>query len=69
MDEDLDAETATYSIAALGAINWGLQETADMNLVTEVLGSGNAGLAYIVIGIAGVVFLTERFHVTEFFDE
>ncbi len=69
MDTELNAETATYIVANIGALNWGLTETADINLVTELLGTGNAGIVYIAIGIAGLVALTERFEFTEIFAE
>ena len=59
MDE-LDLQLIVRVIAEVGALNWGLQEVADVNLVTELLGSGNAGIAYIVIGAAGALALAGK---------
>ena len=68
MDTDLNAANITYGVSALGAANWGAQEVLDFNLVTEVMGS-SPGIAYMVIGAAGVVSLTELLGVTDFFDQ
>lgn len=65
---ELDAQLAVLILAHIGAVNWGLQETADINLATELLGTGNAGIAYVAIGLAGLVALTELFEVTDFFE-
>jgi|GEM_PF-6374543 len=66
---ELDAQSVTWLIAHIGAVNWGLQETADINLAVELLGTGNVGIAYMVIGIAGVLSLTEWFDITDFFGQ
>jgi uncharacterized membrane protein YuzA (DUF378 family) len=68
MEENLNAANVTYGVSALGATTWGTQEVLDFNLVTELLGS-SPGIAYMVIGAAGVVSLTEMFDVTDFFDK
>lgn len=41
--------------AGIGAINWGLVETAETNLLTDVLSlsAGQAGIAYLAIAAAG----------------
>ena len=69
VDADIDGELIANTGAAVGAINWGLMETADINIVTEAVGTGNAGIVYIALGAMGTVALTERFGITEFFEE
>lgn len=54
-------KVTVWLLAGLGALNWGLMEVADLNLVTELLGSGSAGLVYIVIGAAGALSLAGNF--------
>jgi len=67
-EPELNGQSVVWGIAHLGAVNWGLQETADINIVTELLGTSNAGIAYIIIGLAGIVALTEWFEITDFFE-
>ena len=57
---DTNIQSLTWIVAELGALNWGLMELFDTNLVTEALGSGNAGIAYILIGVAGAAALAEK---------
>jgi uncharacterized membrane protein YuzA (DUF378 family) len=49
----------SWLLAALAAINWGTVELFDTNLLTDTaaLPAETASIAYIVIGIAGVVNL------------
>ena len=68
MDIDLDAKAVTTAVAGIGSANWGLQEFADLNIVTELLGS-DPTIGYAALGLGGVVVLTEQFEVTEFFDK
>jgi uncharacterized membrane protein YuzA (DUF378 family) len=57
---DLDTQMVVWLLAEVGALNWGLREAFNINLVTELLGTGNAGIAYIVIGVAGAAALAEK---------
>ena len=66
---DIDLHTVVNTVAGLGAANWGLQEVAGTNLVTDTLGMGDPAVAYLAIGAAGVVMLTETFEVTDVYDE
>lgn len=49
---------AAVALSALGAINAGLQEFANMDLAVEVLGS-NAEIAYAVFAIGGVALAAQ----------
>lgn len=69
MDTDIDLELGTTLVTAAGAINWGAKETLGSNVLADVIGSDNTGIAYLVIGLAGVVTVTERFELTEIFEE
>lgn len=62
---DLDVRTAAWLIAEIGAVNWGLVEAFNTNLVTELLGSGNEGIVYLVIGVAGAAALADKFDVID----
>lgn len=42
-----------------GALNWGLLEAFDVDLVRTVFGS-NAGLVYLLVGLAGLLFAMDR---------
>lgn len=46
-------------VAALGALNWGLIEMFDTNLLSDVLGLAGDGLMYahVAVGIAGALLL------------
>jgi uncharacterized membrane protein YuzA (DUF378 family) len=59
-DESAVKVTA-WLLAGIGALNWGLVELADVNLVTEIGGTGTAGAMYIVIGAAGALSLAGNF--------
>ncbi|HJZ06290.1 hypothetical protein A2634_02455 [Candidatus Amesbacteria bacterium RIFCSPHIGHO2_01_FULL_48_32] len=53
----------TFSLAMVGALNWGLVGLFDFNLVEALLGSGSglARLVYIVVGVSAVyVFATHK---------
>jgi uncharacterized membrane protein YuzA (DUF378 family) len=69
MDIDFDAELGTRLVAYAGAINWGAMETLDTNLVADVIGADNTGIAYLAVGAAGVVSVLETFEITEFFED
>lgn len=66
MNTEINAETVVSAVAGIGAVNWGLQEFASFNIVTELLGS-SPELGYGAFAVAGVVVLTERFELTEMF--
>ena len=59
--DELTVQTVVWLLVDIAALNWGLQEFAEVNLVTELLGSGNAGIAYAVIGVAGAASLAAKF--------
>jgi len=63
---ELTPGAATFAVANIGAVNWGLKEFGQVNLVTE------AGLppeaAYGAVAVAGIVQITEWLEITEFFD-
>jgi uncharacterized membrane protein YuzA (DUF378 family) len=69
MDTDLDAELATNLTAFAGAINWGAQETLGSNVLADIIGADNTGIAYLFIGAAGLVSLTETLGFTEIFED
>lgn len=48
-----------WVLSSIAALNWGLVELLDTNLVTDTLGLGaeTAGLVYIVLAVAGLVSL------------
>jgi len=48
---------AAMIVTSIGAINWGATEALGTNLVTDTLGlaASEANLAYLAIGIAGIV--------------
>jgi uncharacterized membrane protein YuzA (DUF378 family) len=62
---DYEIEAIVWIVAAVGALNWGLVEVADMNIVTQVIGSANAGLVYLAIGAAGALVLADKAGVVE----
>lgn len=60
----MDTEQAVYVgghvLAGVGAINWGLVGVADMNLVTQVLGTGTlTTVTYSLVGLGGVQTLAD----------
>ncbi|WP_324758172.1 hypothetical protein [Haloarcula montana] len=50
---------ATWAVNGVAAVNWGLQEATDTNLLTDTLSldPGAAGIVYIIIGLSGVLGL------------
>jgi len=64
---ELNARELTTSVTAVGAINWGLQEAAQINLLADYLPEF-AGLGYLVIGAAGTIVLSEQLELVEVFD-
>ena len=58
MPDELIGLTA-WLLSAVAAINWGATEALDINLLTDTLslGADAAGIAYLVIGVAGIVQL------------
>ena len=58
-------EKIAYVLVAVGALNWGLVEVLNFNLVTTVLGwVGLAGFAtwvYVAIGLSGAWLLKNIF--------
>lgn len=64
---DFNLQTIVWIVAEIGALNWGLVELLDLNLVTEALGTGTeaVGLVYIVIGLAGALALLEKVGVVD----
>lgn len=65
---DINPASATWIIAEIGALNWGLQEAFNFNIVTELLGSGSAGLVYVLIGLAGAIALADDFDIVDLMD-
>ena len=42
-------------LLVIGAVNWGLVGAMDLNLITEIFGTGTATqVIYILVGIAGL---------------
>ena len=62
---NLDVASASWIIADVGALNWGLQEAFGVNLVTEAVGAGSAGLVYLVVGLAGALGLADKLGVVD----
>ena len=54
-----DLKKVAYYLAMIGALNWGLVELLNFNLVSVVLGSwsGLVSLVYILIGVSGAWLL------------
>lgn len=48
-------------VGLLGGLNWLLINALDFNLVTDIIGSSSAGLAFIVIGVASALALADIF--------
>jgi uncharacterized membrane protein YuzA (DUF378 family) len=57
---ELNLQSASWIVAEVGALNWGLTEAFNTNLVTELLGTGNEGPLYLVIGLAGALALADK---------
>jgi len=54
------AQLVVVLVAGAGALNWGLVEAIDTNLLVEIgLSSANLGYAYLAIGAAGAVVLVD----------
>jgi uncharacterized membrane protein YuzA (DUF378 family) len=58
----IESETVgivSWAVAAIAAINWGVEGALDKNLLTSAdflgLSASNAELAYIVIGVFGII--------------
>ena len=66
---ELNLKTGTELLAAVGALNWGLMEAIDMNLVTELLGTGSEGAVYLAVGVAGALALAEQFELADVYGE
>lgn len=66
---DIDLENGTYIVAEIGAVNWGVKEVFNTNLVTELLGTGNEGAVYVAVGAAGAVALAEKFELVDVLGE
>ncbi|WP_262174994.1 hypothetical protein [Haloarcula laminariae] len=49
----------TWTVNGIAAMNWGLVELTDTNLLTDTLAldAGTAGLVYVVIGVSGLLGL------------
>ncbi len=53
----------TFTLAMVGAVNWGLVGLMDFNLVTALLGEGSqlTQIVYILVGVSAVyVLVTHR---------
>lgn len=53
----------TWVVVEIAALNWALVEFLDVNLVTELLGTGTQATTVVfgVIGIAGALSLADSF--------
>lgn len=67
MDFDFTPENVVTAVAGIGAVNVGLAEFANWDLLTELFGSDPA-LGAAGIALSGVLLVTERFGFTEMFD-
>ena len=56
------ADYLAFLLVSIGAINWGLVGLFDLNIVTEVLGTGT--LTTVVYGLVGLAGLTDLLGVT-----
>jgi uncharacterized membrane protein YuzA (DUF378 family) len=66
--DDSLAEIAATSLAGIGSINWGLAEFVDFNAATELLGTGNAELAYAAVAVGGGAMLADYLDVIDLED-
>ncbi len=46
-------ELVLVALAFVGALNWGLVEVVDTNVVTEFVPTDYQGIVYTVVGVAG----------------
>jgi len=55
----VDIKDIAWVISSVGAMNWGLVEATNTNILTDVggLGADIAGIAYVLIGVAGAISL------------
>ena len=54
------AQLLVVLVAGLGALNWGLKEALNTDLLVELgLSGANLGYAYLAIGVAGAVVLID----------
>jgi uncharacterized membrane protein YuzA (DUF378 family) len=58
---DFNAQSVSWIVADVGALNWGLREATGTNLVTEAVGTGSAGAVYLLVGVAGAAALADTF--------
>jgi uncharacterized membrane protein YuzA (DUF378 family) len=59
-DEFPGVQVVAVLLTAVGALNWGLVELLDLNLLTEVGLTGDLlGIAYLAVGVAGAVVLVD----------
>ncbi len=54
-----DVDTVAYTLATVGALNWGLVGAFKLDLVQTILGTSPAlvQLVYIVVGLSGLYML------------
>lgn len=65
---DFDLKELVWATTSVGAINWGLQEAAQINLIADYVPE-LAGPAYLVIGAAGAVSLANQFGLVDVFGD
>ena len=58
-------ELFVYIVGLIGGANWLLTSGFDVNLVTQAVGSGNAELAYTVVGVVSVAALLDALDVVD----
>lgn len=64
---DFDLKELVWATTSVGAINWGLQEVAQINLIADYVPE-LAGPAYLFIGASGAVALAHQFDLVDVLD-
>lgn len=54
------AQVAAWLLVDVAALNWGLVELFDVNLVADTLPADATGIVYLVVAAAGLVGLLEN---------
>lgn len=67
MDTIKRFEPLALLVMVLGALNWGMVGLFDMNVISDVFGSGTlTDIVYVVVGISGLLYvprLVESLHI------
>lgn len=65
---DFDLKELVWATTSVGAINWGLMEAAQINLIADYV-PDLAGPLYLAIGAAGAIALANQLELVELWSE